>query len=122
MGPHISPFAYADNWSWLTDDQRPHAAAHAEVFRFTQSLRLQIDHGKSWHWGTTKEFRKFCDDAFTEVDGKAVVKSVVKDLGEIVHYYTTNLFPWVTSRRKFRKQLSGRIELSIFHAVYRGRH
>ena len=62
---HVTPFAYADNWSWLTQTQRSHFQAHVEVCRFTEILRLKIDHAKSWHWGTTKTFRKACIDHFS---------------------------------------------------------
>lgn len=53
-----------------------------------QRLRLQLDHNKSWHWGTTKSFRQACIEfhsvhsEFTEIS----VKTQTKDLGEMVHY------------------------------------
>ena len=84
--PKINPFAYADNWSWLTNDQRAHLSAFRDVEVLTDVLRLQIDRSKSWHWGTTKEFRKFCVEQCSTPNAPAVVKTMVKDLGEIVHY------------------------------------
>ena len=86
MCEHVMPFAYADNWSWLTRQQRAHVLAFECVKQLTDVLRLRIDHAKSWHWGTTKEFRKFCADNLTIEDGEIIVKTAVKDLGEIVHY------------------------------------
>ena len=86
MCEHVMPFAYAENWSWLTRQKRAHVLAFDCVKHLTDVLRLRIDHAKSWHWGTTKEFRKFCADNLSIEDGEIIVKTVVKDLGEIVHY------------------------------------
>lgn len=83
---HVQPFAYADNWSWLTQNQRAHLVAIDMVKRVTHLLRLQIDHAKSWHWGTTREFRKFCIEGIPPDGHEIIVKTMVKDLGEIVHY------------------------------------
>jgi hypothetical protein len=86
---HISPYAYADNWSWMSTQQRAHFVAYEDVLRLTQVLRLTIDFKKSWHWGTTKVFREACNKV-TEIHGDNPVliniKTCVKDLGEIVHY------------------------------------
>ena len=84
---HVFPFAYADNWSWMSSQQQAHLTAHRHVMTLTETLKLAIDHAKSWHWGTTKQFRDFCSSNFTGADGTpAIVKNCVKDLGEIVHY------------------------------------
>ena len=86
MSPVVHPFAYADNWSWLTRQQQAHLRALDMVKKVTRVLRLQIDFNKSWHWGTTKEFRKFCADIIPAEGQATIVKTVVKGLGEVVHY------------------------------------
>ena len=107
---HIFPFAYADNWSWLTKQQRAHLVAFDDVKRLTNALRLQIDHAKSWHWGTTKEFRKFCADNLPVENGSVVIKTVVKDLGEVVHYNKSMPLGFV--KEKIAESISriGRVE------------
>ena len=85
----VHPFAYADNWSWMSMQQRSHAIAYQRMLHLVQVLRLQVDFAKSWHWGTTKQFRDFCKTLMTDDDGRiqcAEIKSCVKDLGELVHY------------------------------------
>ena len=84
---HVFPFAYADNWSWMSKQQQAHLTAHRDVLALTSALKLSIDHAKSWHWATTKQFREFCATNCLTQDGTvAAVKTCVKDLGEIVHY------------------------------------
>ena len=84
---HVFPFAYADNWSWMSKQQQAHLTAHRDVLAMTPALKLSIDHAKSWHWATTKQFRDFCTSNCQTQDGTDVsVKTCVKDLGEIVHY------------------------------------
>ena len=85
---HIQPSAYADNWSWMSLQQRAHFETYQKMLQLVSSMRLVIDHGKSWHWGTTKTFRDSCSElqALHEHDTPFHVKSCVKDLGELVHY------------------------------------
>lgn len=85
----VRPFAYADNWSWMSTNQKAHFLAYQQMLRGTAALRLQIDHEKSWHWGTKKEFRDFCltfECLHPQGDVKVQVKNSVKDLGEVVSY------------------------------------
>ena len=85
----VRPFAYADNWSWMSTNQKAHFLAYQQMLRGTSALRLQIDHDKSWHWGTKKDFRDFCltfDCLHPQGDVKVQVKNSVKDLGEVVSY------------------------------------
>ena len=86
---HINPYAYADNWSWMSMQQRVHFIAYEMVLHLTKVLRLSIDFSKSWHWGTTKTFRESCKDVAQHHadDGiQITIRTSVKDLGEIVHY------------------------------------
>ena len=85
----VRPFTYADNWSWMSRIQKQHFAAHTKMLALTSSMRLMIDHSKSWHWGTKKDFREACKFAeLMHPDGSitAVVRTSVKDLGEKVAY------------------------------------
>ena len=85
----VRPFAYADNWSWMSSRQRCHFAAYQQVLRLTSVMRLSIDHSKSWHWGTKKDFREACENCalfHPTADVPVIVKSSVKDLGEKVSY------------------------------------
>ena len=52
---YIRPFAFADNWSWMTLQQKEHVIAYQKVVHLADTMRLQIDHRKSWHWGTGKD-------------------------------------------------------------------
>ena len=86
---YIRPFAYADNWSWMSSRQRAHFQAYQQVLRLTCVMRLSIDHAKSWHWGTKKDFREFCNHLallHPWEDVSVVIKNAVKDLGEKVNY------------------------------------
>lgn len=86
---HVRPFAYADNWSWMSSRQRAHYFAYQQVLRLTNVMRLSIDHAKSWHCGTKKDFREFCSHlAYLHPKGDVavVIKTSVKDLGERVNY------------------------------------
>ena len=87
--PNVMPFAYADNWSWMSRQQRAHFETFSKMQALVQSMRLQVDYQKSWHWGTTKAFRDSCDEFQSRQDnpGETVqILSCVKDLGELVHY------------------------------------
>ena len=86
---HTWPYAYADNWSWLTCSQKAHFRAYIKMLNLVSSLNLQIDFRKSWHWGISKNFRQFCETfgcLFPHEDHRVIVKHAVKDLGEMVHY------------------------------------
>lgn len=55
----------------------------------TSVMRLSIDHAKSWHRGTKKDFRDFCvnlEPLHPWNDVTVVIKTTVKDLGEKVNY------------------------------------
>ena len=85
----IRPFAYADNWSWMSSRQKSHFLAYQQVLRLTSVMRLSNDHSKSWHWGTKKDFREACKQcALFHPAGEVtpVIKTSVKDLGEKVNY------------------------------------
>lgn len=58
--PKLQPFTYADNWSWLSSEQRVHFVALQQMQDAVNLLRLQLDSKKSWHWATSQQFRQAC--------------------------------------------------------------
>lgn len=50
----VRPFAYADTWSWIVTERREHVMAYQRTLRLTDSMKLTIDHSKSWHWSSKK--------------------------------------------------------------------
>ena len=58
----VSPYAYADNWSWCSKSQRERLQAYHRMQETVDLLRLHLDYNKSWHWATSKPFRKACED------------------------------------------------------------
>ena len=89
VSPQLTPYAYADNWSWLSTSTREQIRAVQKVLSFTTSIRMDIDHTKSWCWGTTKSFRDACQninllfpDGLTTID----VRTEAKDLGIQINY------------------------------------
>ena len=112
--PLVEPFAYADNWSWMVKDQRSHFRAMICVLNLAQALKVTINFSKSWHWGTTKEFRAFSDILqllFPAERDTIVTQHHVKDLGESVAY--GKMVPIDFIREK--------VELAI-HRIRRLRH
>ena len=87
--PVLVPYAYADNWSWMTTCQRAQFMALQKVLNLIASLRMQIDHGKSWSWGTTKAMRAAChalNCLFPDGTVDIPVLETAKDLGYQMHY------------------------------------
>ena len=84
----VQPYTYADNWSWLSTEQKAHFVAFREMQQVVKALRLQLDSKKSWHWALNKQFREACQTFHEENDifENIPVKTQTKDLGEIVHY------------------------------------
>lgn len=87
--PSVKPFAYADNWSWMSSHQRSIFLAYQKMLQLVEVMRLKVDFKKSWHWGTSKSFREFYAGKQKDLPGHiedVAVRSCVKDLGELVHY------------------------------------
>ena len=87
--PKLEAFAYADNWSWLTDEFKEQWKALIKIYNFTSSLHMQIDASKSWAWGTSKTFREQCmclGEIFPDGSVQFEVKTSAKDLGIEIHY------------------------------------
>ena len=89
QSPTVFPFAYADNWSYLTTNQRDNIVTFRRIQDFVHALRMQIDYAKSWAWGATSEARKdwteFLLQEFPDNNQVPVLNST-KDLGCMTHY------------------------------------
>ena len=89
VSDEIRPFAYADNWSWLSASQRNHVKAMVAMLNLVHSLRVTVDYTKSWHFGVTKDFRDVAAHLqllFPSNDVEMLIKYSAKDLGEVVSY------------------------------------
>ena len=95
LNPCLKPHSYADNWSWLTKNQKQNILAWQKTLNFVSSLRMVVDTNKSWVWATTKDLKNSSSDiSLLSPSGQTSIpiKNVVKDLGEIVQY---SLQQWV---------------------------
>ena len=87
--PTIQPFTYADNWSWQAKSTRDHFRAVMNTLNFVESLRMKIDQGKSWAWGTDKNFKTCAQNLnalFPAEHDPIIICSSAKDLGMQIHY------------------------------------
>ena len=87
--PTVYPYAYADNWSYLTTSQRANIQAFHQVQKLVEDLRMQIDYTKSWAWGATAEARRDWQDFLHltfEADNQIQILNSTKDLGCMTHY------------------------------------
>eukprot|EP00438_Fugacium_kawagutii_P000897 Skav225783 [mRNA] locus=scaffold2147:12137:16420:- [translate_table: standard] len=85
----LKPFAYADNWSWLSRSTKDQFRAWVHVLNLLASLRMKLSISKSWLWGSTAAVRKeiSATNVLFEQTGEAIlVKTFAKDLGEIMQY------------------------------------
>ena len=89
VSPKLSPYAYADNWSWISQDFREHFRAMQKVFNFVAALAMDIDYDKSWVWGATRTWRKQCqllNSLFPSGEIQFDIRDSAKDLGIEIHY------------------------------------
>ena len=99
--PKLQPYSFADNWSWLTTCDRDHFRAMIKVMNLVQSIKMQIDFGKSWAWGITKKFRKAiqnCNSLFPDKSIQIELLTSVKDLGSQLHYNKNVTLGSISSR------------------------
>ena len=87
--PTVFPYAYADNWSYLTTNQRDNIQAFRQVQHLAEALRMKIDYSKSWAWGATADARKEWLQLLTLMfpeDNPVKILNSTKDLGCMTHY------------------------------------
>lgn len=89
QSPTVFPYAYADNWSYLTTNQRDNIQAFVRIQHLVEALRMKIDFAKSWAWGTTADARHdwqaFLHTEFGP-DNQILILISTKDLGCVTHY------------------------------------
>ena len=54
----VTPFTYADNWTFMSPNQRGHFKAFVDTLNFAHAIRMKIDIRNSWGWGTNDEMKK----------------------------------------------------------------
>ena len=87
--PRVHPYAYADNWSFMSTSERHSFQAMQALLNLVSDLRMKIDFNKSWCWATTKTFRMFWTQAsalLVRPDFVFTIKSHVHDLGCNISY------------------------------------
>ena len=87
--PTLYPYAYADNWSWLSTSAKQNFAAWIRLLNLVSTLHMSIDFAKSWTWGTNKFLKSEVAHIALLFPGEQcdiVVKDAVKDLGEVIVY------------------------------------
>ena len=89
QSPSVYPYAYADNWSYLTTSQRDNIVAFRKIQHLVEALRMQIDFAKSWAWGATtdarEEWKQFLQTESPQLNQVSILNST-KDLGCMTHY------------------------------------
>ena len=89
LKPNLVPSTYADNWSWLTTDERAMFAAFTSLLNLVTSLRMQVDIKKSWVWATDKSAHqglRHLNLLFPSGEQTLEIKTSSLDLGEIIQY------------------------------------
>ena len=85
----VTPFTYADNWTFMSNSQRSLFRAFISTLNFAQALQMKVDLKKSWGWGTSKEMRLFWKQTeclFPDQQTVIEVKQASKDLGCMMQY------------------------------------
>lgn len=83
------PLSYADNWGWKTNTTESNLAAIQTTINLTNSLRLQIDWGKTWAWTTAttgkKQWEKTLKTVVPQLEELTTVTHA-RELGYMIHY------------------------------------
>lgn len=85
----VTPFTYADNWTFMSTSQRHLFRAFVDTLNFAQTMRMKIDLNKSWGWGTNsimRQFWKTTEVLFPRGDVHIDVKLSSRDLGCMMQY------------------------------------
>ena len=85
----VTPFTYADNWTFMSNSQRSLFRAFTSTLNFAQALQMKVDLKKSWGWGMSKEMRLFWKQTeclFPDQQTVIEVKQASKDLGCMMQY------------------------------------
>lgn len=109
----VQPFTYADNWTLMSPDKRALFQALIQTLNFATTIRMKIDIGKSWGWGTNEEMRKFWKSTsllFPAGDVDIDVKLASKDLGCMMQYSRRTFLGCLKSRIQYAKRRLFRLQ------------
>ena len=84
----LSVSAYADNWSWQSNDHQIHVELFRATHRVALCLGLEIDHSKTWQWATSQQGVSLMSIALQANPWPVRLQSVMKakDLGTPMVY------------------------------------
>ena len=89
LTPRVTPFAYADNWAWLSKTTKDNFDAWIKTLNMVAALRMIVSVSKSWIWVTNSkwvEHLKTVNLLFPSQTESIPVLEHAKDLGEIIQY------------------------------------
>ena len=81
--------AFADNWSYSTENPHDHSLLIPLLDQLSSSLLLKIDWNKTWGWATNQEHKEALQAATAQhlpPEVKVATVSNARDLGYIIHY------------------------------------
>lgn len=87
--PQLQPYAYADNWTWISFSTRDQFQAWVHVRNLIADLRMKISIPNSLIWGSGPKIRQECQHVnvlFHDLSEELQMQTHAKDLGEIVQY------------------------------------
>ena len=82
----VTPFSYADNWSWISHTVRDNFKAWIKTLNLVGSLRMVISIAKSWLWATSTKLwpeLELTNMLFPSGSDRVPILEHAKDLGEI---------------------------------------
>ena len=89
LTPRVTPYTYADNWSWLALDVKSQVQTMIRLLNLLESMRLKVDFAKSWVWDTRGVEKSGLPQLLLLFPGGGCplkAKRHVKDLGTAMHY------------------------------------
>ena len=104
------PHAFADNWSWVTNNHRLHRNAMEQTLQLARAIRLTIDWGKTWIWGTKPIHTRTLQSVRAQLLNDKVQLQTVQDareLGHIIHY---QLLPYRGTQKERHHQALVRLK------------
>lgn len=101
LSPQVSPFSYADNWSWIAKSVRENFLAWIKTLQLVSALKMVISLSKSWLWSTSSKVwgdLKNVNLLFPDGSTSVPILEHAKDLGEIVQYNKSCFSKPITER------------------------
>ena len=111
--PNSDASAYADNWSWWTNNPDNHAHIAAHTQKICTFFGLEIDWGKTWMWATHQNSCQILENILRQYTCQ--LPSLVRcatDLGCPVTYHGTELLGKLLTRFEQAKSRLSRIQFA----------